>query len=187
MVIVDPDGEIAGNGIVPHASIGDARRVRVATDSKLGDAMLEAVKNHTPDTVVIDEIGGAGEVAAAKSIAQRGVSLVASAHGQCLADILREPALRMLLGGVGTAVVGDTAQMARGLARKTTLERPHPSHFTMLIEVVRVGEVVIHHSVNEAVDDLLAGQLPHADHRSRDPDTGCVSSVFRQISESNKF
>src|SRR5690348_3236568 len=167
VVVVDTSNEIAGDGDVPHPGIGRARRMQVARTAAQHQVMIEAVENHMPEVVVIDEIGTALEAEAARTIAERGVQLVGTAHGRTLDNLLVNPTLSDLVGGIGTVTLGDEEARRRG-TQKTVLERKAPPTFDVLVEHESWRHVVVHRDVAAAVDDLLRGQAPTAELRERD-------------------
>jgi stage III sporulation protein SpoIIIAA len=174
VVVVDTSNEIAGDGDVPHPGIGRARRMQVARTAAQHQVMIEAVENHMPEVVVIDEIGTALEAEAARTIAERGVQLVGTAHGRTLDNLLVNPTLADLVGGVGTVTLGDEEARRRG-TQKTVLERKAPPTFDVLVEQESWRRVIIHHDVAGAVDEILRGHPPTAEQRERD-DEGQVTS-----------
>jgi len=167
VVVVDTSNEIAGDGDVPHPGIGRARRLQVARPAAQHATMIEAVENHMPEVIVIDEIGTELEAAAARTIAERGVQLVGTAHGRTLDNLLANPTLADLVGGVQAVTLGDEEARRRG-TQKTVLERKAPPTFDVLVEQESWQRVTVHKDVAEAVDDLLRGQAPMAELRERD-------------------
>jgi stage III sporulation protein SpoIIIAA len=165
VVVVDTSNEIAGEGIIPHACIGKARRMMVPHRDRQHEIMREAVQNHNPDVVIIDEIGDHYEVAAAKTIAQRGVALVGTAHGTCLDSILKNPELNPLVGGIQAVILGDTTVRQTNSTKKTQLERKGAPCFTTLIELVGPSKWRIHKNVAKSVDCLLNGKKPETELR----------------------
>jgi stage III sporulation protein SpoIIIAA len=174
VVVVDTSNEIAGDGDVPHPGIGRARRMQVARTAAQHQVMIEAVENHMPEVVVIDEIGTALEAEAARTIAERGVQLVGTAHGRTLDNLLVNPTLSDLVGGIGTVTLGDEEARRRG-TQKTVLERKAPPTFDVLVEQESWRRVVVHRDVAAAVDDILRGHPPSAEQRERD-EAGHVTS-----------
>jgi stage III sporulation protein SpoIIIAA len=168
VVVVDTSNEIAGDGDVPHPGIGHARRMPVADPSLQHNVMIEAVENHMPQVIVIDEIGTEAEAVAARTIAERGVQLIGTAHGQTLANILKNPTLSDLLGGIQAVTLSDEEARRRG-TRKSVLERKAPPTFDVLIEIVDRGRLAIHRNVAEVVDALLRGYQPQPEIRERGP------------------
>ncbi|MBM2810475.1 MAG: hypothetical protein HW416_1234, partial [Chloroflexi bacterium] len=134
VVIVDTSNEIAGDGDIPHPAIGRARRMQVSTPSMQHQIMIEAVENHMPEVIVIDEIGNELEAAAARTIAERGVQLVATAHGNTLDNLIMNPTLSDLIGGIQTVTLGDEEARRRG-TQKSVLERKAPPTFDVLVEI----------------------------------------------------
>ncbi|MGM0411996.1 MAG: R3H domain-containing nucleic acid-binding protein [Pseudomonadota bacterium] len=165
VVIVDTAGEIAGDGDVPHPAIGSARRMPVADPRQQDRVMIEAVENHMPEAIIVDEIGTEAEARAARTIAERGVQLVATAHGHSLENLLRNPVLDDLVGGVQTVILGDDEARARG-GQKTVQERRGPPAFTAVVEIVERGELRLHPDTGRAVDRLLAGRAPRWEART---------------------
>lgn len=156
VIIVDTSNEIAGDGDVPHPGIGNARRMQVMVPELQHAVMIEAVENHMPEVVVVDEIGVQEETYAARTIAERGVQLVATAHGNTLENLLLNPTLSDLVGGIHAVTLGDEEAKKRG-TQKTVLERKAPSTFDMVIEIKDRDTLVIHDKVNEVVDQMLRG------------------------------
>ncbi len=167
VVVVDTSNEIAGDGDVPHPGIGRARRMQVAHPSAQHAVMIEAVENHMPEVIIIDEIGTELEAAAARTIAERGVQLVGTAHGRTLENLLVNPTLSDLVGGIQTVTLGDEEARRRG-TQKTVLERKAPPTFDVLVEQQSWREVIVHPDVAAAVDDLLRGRVPTVEQRTRD-------------------
>lgn len=169
VVIVDTSNEIAGDGDIPHPGIGRARRMQVPTPSQQHAVMIEAVENHMPEVIVIDEIGTALETEAARTIAERGVQLVATAHGTSLDNLLVNPTLTDLVGGIQTVTLGDDEARRRG-TQKTILERKAPPTFDVLVEMQDRQRLIVHRDVTETVDGLLRGQPVLIEARSRRED-----------------
>ena len=156
VVIVDTSNEIAGDGDIPHPSIGRSRRMQVKTPEKQHSVMIEAVENHMPEVIVIDEIGTELEAEASRTIAERGVQLVATAHGNTLHNLILNPTLSDLIGGIETVTLGDIEARRRG-SQKTVLERTSPPTFEILVEIQGWNELIIHENVSDVVDTLLRG------------------------------
>ncbi|HEV2125003.1 MAG TPA: AAA family ATPase, partial [Chloroflexota bacterium] len=169
VVIVDTSNEIAGDGDIPHPGIGRARRMQVPTPTQQHAVMIEAVENHMPEVIVIDEIGTALEAEAARTIAERGVQLVGTAHGNMLENLLMNPTLSDLVGGIQPVTLGDEEARRRG-TQKTVLERKGPPTFDVLVEMQDRQHVVVHRDVSETVDALLRGFPAAVELRSRRPD-----------------
>ncbi len=168
VVVVDTSNEIGGDGDIPHAGIGHARRMQVADASLQHDVMVEAVENHMPEVVVIDEIGTEKEALAARTIAERGVQLIGTAHGKTLENLLMNPTLSDLVGGISTVTLSDEEARRRG-TRKTVLERKAPPTFEVLIEINDRNRLSVYQNVAETVDALLRGYQPQAEVRQRMP------------------
>ena len=169
VVVVDTSNEIAGDGDIPHPAIGHARRMQVATPEQQHAVMIEAVENHMPEVIVIDEIGTEAEAFAARTIAERGVQLVATAHGNSLENLLMNPTLCDLVGGIQAVTLSDEEARRRG-TQKTVLERKAPPTFDVVIEIVEVDKLAIHHDVAKVVDRLLRGTPPRPEIRIRNPE-----------------
>ncbi len=154
VVIVDTSNEIAGDGDIPHPAIGRARRMQVADPSFQHEVMIEAVENHMPEVIIIDEIGRQLEAEAARTIAERGVQLVGTAHGVTLENLLINPTLADLVGGIDSVTLSDEEARRRG-TQKTVLERRAPPTFDVLVEIQDRQTFTVHHDVARAVDILL--------------------------------
>jgi stage III sporulation protein SpoIIIAA len=167
VVIVDTSNEIGGDGDVAHPAVGRARRMQVAKPSLQHEVMIEAVENHNPEAVVIDEIGRELEAEAARTIAERGVQLIGTAHGNTLENLLLNPTLSDLVGGIESVTLSDEEARRRG-TQKTVLERRSPPTFDVLIEIQTRDRLAVHQDVAEAVDALLRGYPQPPELRSRD-------------------
>jgi len=157
VIIVDTSNEIAGDGDIPHPAIGHARRMQVTTPTMQHSVMIEAVENHMPEVIVIDEIGTELEAQAARTIAERGVQLVGTAHGNTLDNLMMNPTLSDLIGGIQSVTLGDDEAKRRG-TQKSILERKSPPTFDIVVEILAWDKVAIHPDVGQAVDALLRGQ-----------------------------
>ena len=169
VVVVDTSNEIAGDGDIPHPAIGHARRMQVTTPELQHAVMIEAVENHMPEVIVIDEIGTEAEAFAARTIAERGVQLVATAHGNSLENLLMNPTLSDLVGGIQAVTLSDE-EARRRRTQKTVLERKAPPTFEAVIEIMEVDRLAIHHDVANVVDRLLRGTPPRPEIRVRNPE-----------------
>lgn len=169
VVIVDTSNEIGGDGDVPHPAVGRARRMQVAMPSLQHEVMIEAVENHNPEVIVIDEIGRELEAAAARTIAERGVQLIGTAHGNTLENLLLNPTLSDLVGGIESVTLSDEEARRRG-TQKTVLERRSAPTFDVLIEIQTRDRLAVHLDVAEAVDSLLRGYPLPSEVRSRGTD-----------------
>ncbi|MFC1864483.1 R3H domain-containing nucleic acid-binding protein [Chloroflexota bacterium] len=158
VIIVDTSNEIAGDGDIPHPAIGHARRMQVTTPNKQHAVMIEAVENHMPEVIVIDEIGTELEAQAARTIAERGVQLIGTAHGNTLENLIMNPTLCDLIGGIQSVTLGDEEAKRRG-TQKSILERIAPPTFNIVVEIQGWDRVAIHPDVGLAVDTVLRGQL----------------------------
>ena len=175
VVVVDTSNEIAGDGDIPHPGIGRARRMQVARTAEQHAVMIEAVENHMPQVIVIDEIGTELEAAAARTIAERGVQLVATAHGNSLGNLLVNPTLSDLVGGIQTVTLGDE-EARRRHTQKSILERKAPPTFDVVVEQQSWQELVVHRDVADTIDSMLRGQAVIAEERTRDEETGRVTA-----------
>jgi stage III sporulation protein SpoIIIAA len=169
VIIVDTSNEIGGDGDIPHPAIGRARRMQVATPTMQHSVMIEAVENHMPEVIVIDEIGTELEALAARTIAERGVQLIATAHGNSLENLMLNPTLSDLIGGIQTVTLGDEEARRRG-TQKSVLERKAPPTFDVVVEIQNWSRVAVHESVADVVDALLRGQPRAASVRYRNDD-----------------
>ena len=167
VVIVDTSNEIAGDGDIPHPGIGRSRRMQVRTPALQHAVMIEAVENHMPQCIVIDEIGTELEAVAARTIAERGVQLVGTAHGSNIDSLLVNPTLNDLLGGIQTVTLSDEEARRRG-TQKSVLERKSPPTFDVLIEIQERDRVVVHAPLAETVDEALRGRVRPPQLRTRD-------------------
>ncbi len=166
VVVVDTSNEIAGDGDIPHPAIGHARRMQVPEPNLQHAVMIEAVENHMPEVIVIDEIGTEAEAYAARTIAERGVQLIGTAHGNSLENLLMNPTLSDLVGGIQAVTLSDEEARRRG-TQKTVLERKAPPTFDVVIEIMEVDKLAIHHDVQTTVDQLLRGIPPRPEIRIR--------------------
>ncbi|MDQ2933953.1 MAG: AAA family ATPase [Chloroflexota bacterium] len=184
VIVVDTSNEIAGDGDIPHPGIGDARRMQVRTPTEQHAVMIEAVENHMPEVIVIDEIGTELEAAAARTIAERGVQLVGTAHGNTLDNLMLNPTLSDLVGGIQTVTLGDEEARRRG-TQKTVLERKAPPTFDVLVEIVERDRVIVHRNVAETVDAILRGHMVPPELRWRDEkgDVHAATKYDYRISE----
>jgi stage III sporulation protein SpoIIIAA len=171
VIIVDTSNEIAGDGDIPHPAIGSARRMQVARPQEQHNVMIEAVENHMPEVIVIDEIGTELEAQAARTIAERGVQLVGTAHGNTLDNLMANPTLSDLVGGIQSVTLGDEEARRRG-TQKSILERKAPPTFPVVVEIQNWDRVAIHVSVADTVDALLRGYKLPAQVRELDHDGG---------------
>lgn len=167
VVVVDTSNEIAGDGDIPHPGIGLARRMQVAKHDLQHEVMIEAVQNHMPEVIVVDEIGTEKEAYAARTIAERGVQLIATAHGNTLENLLMNPTLSDLVGGVQVVTLSDEEARKRR-TQKTILERKAPPTFDVIIEIQEKDQLAIHYRVDEVIDMLLRGITPKPEVRVRD-------------------
>jgi len=167
VVIVDTSNEIGGDGDVPHPAVGRARRMQVAMPSLQHEVMIEAVENHNPEAIIIDEIGRELEAAAARTIAERGVQLIGTAHGNNLENLLLNPTLSDLVGGIESVTLSDEEARRRG-TQKTVLERRSPPTFDVLIEIQTRDRMAVHPDVAASVDALLRGYPLPPEIRSRE-------------------
>src|SRR3990170_2269215 len=167
VVIVDTSNEIGGDGDVPHPAIGRARRMQVREPVLQHEVMIEAVENHNPEVIVIDEIGRELEAVAARTIAERGVQLIGTAHGNSLENLLLNPTLSDLIGGIESVTLSDEEARRRG-TQKTVLERRAAPTFDVLIEIQDRERMAVHHDVAAAVDSMLRGRPLPSELRGHD-------------------
>ena len=168
VMIVDTSNEIGGDGDIPHPAVGRARRMQVPTPSMQHAVMIEAVENHMPEVIVIDEIGTELEAAAARTIAERGVQLVATAHGNTLENLMMNPTLSDLIGGIQSVTLSDEEARRRG-TQKSVLERKAPPTFDVVVEIQNWSHVAVHENVSEVIDATLRGQPTLPTVRRRGP------------------
>ncbi len=178
VVIIDTSNEIAGDGDIPHPAIGRARRMQVARPELQHQVMIEAVENHMPEVIVIDEIGTELEALAARTIAERGVQLVGTAHGNALENLIKNPTLSDLVGGIQAVTLGDDEARRRG-SQKTVLERKAPPTFAIAVEMVERQKWIVHEDTAQTIDSLLRGIQPASQVRTVD-DSGEVSIIDRE-------
>lgn len=176
VIIIDTSNEIAGDGDVPHPAIGGSRRMQVSHPDLQHAVMIEGVENHTPEVIVIDEIGTEQEASAARTIAERGVQLIGTAHGNALENLLKNPTLVDLVGGIQTVTLGDDEARRRG-TQKTVLERAAQPTFEICVEIIDRQTLAVHRNVSESVDQLLRGWKIHPEIRRRDESTGSFAVV----------
>jgi stage III sporulation protein SpoIIIAA len=167
VVVVDTSNEIAGDGDIPHPGIGRARRMQVRTPELQHAVMIEAVENHMPEVIVIDEIGTELEAAAARTIAERGVQLIGTAHGNNLDNLMLNPTLSDLIGGIQSVTLGDE-EARRRRTQKSVLERKAPPTFDVVVEIQSRDRVMVHPDVADTVDALLRGDPIAPEMRWRD-------------------
>ncbi|MCM1010861.1 MAG: Flp pilus assembly complex ATPase component TadA [Fusobacterium sp.] len=156
VIVVDTSNEIAGDGDTPHPAIGHARRMQVRQPEFQKDIMIEAVENHTPEVIVVDEIGTEEEAQAARTIAERGVMLIATAHGNTLENLIKNPTLSDLVGGIQSVTLGDDEARRRS-CQKTVLEREKQPTFDIVIEILDRNTLAVYKNTSEAVDYILRG------------------------------
>ncbi len=196
VIIVDTSNEIAGDGDIPHPAIGHARRMQVTTPAKQHAVMIEAVENHMPEVIVIDEIGTELEAQAARTIAERGVQLIGTAHGNTLENLMMNPTLSDLIGGIQTVTLGDEEAKRRG-TQKSILERTSQPTFDIVVEILGWDKVAIHPDVSQAVDAILRGQPLDSEIRwldengevkieKRPPETTARTRRSRQLVKKNE-
>ena len=164
VVVVDTSNEIAGDSDIPHPAIGRARRMQVPHVEQQHAVMIEAVENHMPEVVVIDEIGNEAEALAARTIAERGVQLIGTAHGNTLDNLLQNPTLNDLVGGIHAVTLSDEEARHRG-TQKTVLERKAPPTFEVVVEMIEQDKLAVHHDLAAVVDRMLRGIEPSPEIR----------------------
>jgi stage III sporulation protein SpoIIIAA len=175
VIVVDTSNEIAGDADIPHPAIGGARRMQVPAPRLQHQVMIEAVENHMPEVIVIDEIGTDLEAAAARTIAERGVHLIATAHGTTFENLIMNPTLSDLVGGAQSVILSDEEARRRG-TQKAILERRAPPTFDVLVEIQAFNRVAVHRDVGAAVDAVLGGSPVYPEVRELDAD-GAVRVV----------
>jgi stage III sporulation protein AA len=181
VVIVDTSNEIGGDGDIPHPAVGHARRMQVRQPNLQHEVMIEAVENHNPEVIIIDEIGRELEAEAARTIAERGVQLIGTAHGNTLDNLLLNPTLSDLVGGIESVTLSDEEARRRG-TQKTVLERRAPPTFDVLIEIQERERLIVHHDVAMSVDNLLRGRSVETELRYCD-ESGAVQCIMQQSAE----
>ncbi len=199
VVVVDTSNEIAGDGDTPHPAIGKARRMQVRQPEFQKDIMIEAVENHTPEVIVVDEIGTEAEAQAARTIAERGVMLIATAHGNSLENLIKNPTLSDLVGGVQSVTLGDD-EAKRRQSQKTVLEREKQPTFDIVIEIIDRNTLAVYKDTAEAVDYILRGwpirpEIRKVDQEYKPEDLTTISGqinhleqkILPQASDSLKF
>lgn len=169
VIVIDTSNEIAGDGDIPHPGIGSARRMQVPRPDRQHAVMIEAVENHMPEVIIVDEIGTEAEAAAARTIAERGVQLIGTAHGNTLENLIMNPILSDLVGGVQTVTLGDDEARRRGTT-KTVNERKAPPTFDILVEMADRNEVIVHKNTGVAVDTILRGYQARGEKRQQTED-----------------
>ncbi len=169
VIVVDTSNEIAGDGDVPHPAIGRARRMQVRHVAQQHDVMIEAVENHMPEVIVIDEIGRTEESMAARTIAERGVQLIATVHGNTLDNLIANPSMSDLVGGIQSVTLGDE-EARRRRTQKTVLERKNPPTFDVVIEMIERDRIAVRRPVSDVVDAILRGREAPPEIRWRGED-----------------
>lgn len=185
VVIVDTSNEIGGDGDVAHPAIGRARRMQVSHPERQHEVMIEAVENHNPEVIVIDEIGRELEARAARTIAERGVQLIGTAHGNALENLMLNPVLSDLIGGIESVTLSDEEAKRRG-TQKTVLERRAPPTFEILVELQARDRMVIHEDVATSVDGMLRNRPGAVELRTRD-DKGNIRREMVQPSVESRL
>ena len=166
VIIIDTSNEIAGDGDIPHPGIGNARRMQVSQVERQHAVMIEAVENHMPEVIIVDEIGTEAEAVAARTIAERGVQLIGTAHGNTLENLVKNPTLSDLVGGVQVVTLSDD-EARRRRTTKTVSERRASPTFDIVVEMVDRDELIVHPDTAAAVDMLLRGRAPRGEHREQ--------------------
>ena len=186
VIIIDTSNEIAGDGDLPHPSIGKARRMQVLSPQNQHEVMIEAVENHMPEVIIIDEIGTEFEATAARTIAERGVRLIGTAHGNALENLIKNPTITDLIGGIQYVTLGDEEAKRRG-STKSILERKAPPTFQVAVEIHDPKTWVIHDNIEHSVDLLLRGQNPSLQKRQlvQSPNTHIQCEINFNNKETN--
>lgn len=187
VIIIDTSNEIAGDGDLPHPSIGKSRRMQVSSTKNQHEIMIEAVENHMPEIIIIDEIGTELEATAARTIAERGVQLIGTAHGNTLENLIKNPTITDLIGGIQHVTLGDEEAKRRGSA-KSILERKTPPTFDIAVEIHDSQTWIIHDNIENSVDLLLKGQNPLLQKRNltNDQDVNINCEISYNKEESHK-
>lgn len=182
VVIVDTSNEIAGDNDIPHVAVGQSRRLQVKNSSLQHQSLVEAVENHMPEVIIIDEIGTETEALSARTIAERGVKLIGTAHGNCLENLIKNPTLMDLIGGIQSVTLSDQEAKNRN-TKKSVLERKFSSTFDLIIEINSLQSWTIYENVEESVDLLLKGETPRAQIRGlKDKAVYNITSNLTQLS-----
>nr|ARW68327.1 hypothetical protein [Chondria sp. (in: red algae)] len=181
VVIIDTSNEIAGDGDVPHPAIGRARRMQVSKPELQHQVMIEAVENHMPEVIIIDEIGTELEVLAARTIAERGVQLVGTAHGNYLQSVIKNPTLSDLIGGIQYVTLGDEEAKRRG-SQKSILERKTVPAFQVAVEIHERNVCIVHEKVDKFVDLILQGSVFSLERRKLNHDGSISIECFNSNS-----
>ncbi len=147
VVVCDTSNEIGGDGQVPHPAIGRSRRLQVPSPEAQPRVLLEALVNHWPDVLVVDEIGYRGDAEVVATIARRSVQVLATAHGRSLHDVLFNPALADLVGGL---------HCADGTGKRPRWVRAGLPVVGAVAELLRPETFVLHHDVAASCDRILA-------------------------------
>ncbi|MBI1919965.1 MAG: single-stranded DNA-binding protein [Geobacter sp.] len=166
VVIIDTSNEIGGDGDIPHPGIGSARRMQVPRPDRQHAVMIEAVENHMPEVIIVDEIGTEAEASAARTIAERGVQLIGTAHGTSLENLINNPTLSDLVGGVQVVTLSDEEARRRRTTKTVSERRAHPT-FDIVVEMVDRQEVIVHKDTAVAVDTILRGRAPRGERREQ--------------------
>ncbi len=166
VIVVDTSNEIGGDGDIPHSGIGSARRMQVSSPDRQHAVMIEAVENHMPQVIIVDELGTEEEAAAARTIAERGVQLIATAHGHTLQNLIKNPTLVDLIGGIQSVILGDDEAKLRG-TQKTVLERKTYPTFDCLVEIRDRNTSAIYHNLASVIDAYLRGEESAPEIRQR--------------------
>jgi stage III sporulation protein SpoIIIAA len=178
VVLIDTSNEIAGDGDIPHPAIGRSRRMQVRTPAEQHAVMIEAVENHMPEVIIIDEISTEAEADAARTIAERGVQLIGTAHGNSIENLILNPSLNDLVGGIESVTLGDEEAKRRG-TQKSVLERKSPPTFDIAVEIQDRYQLAIHIDVADVVDQYLRGKMPAPEIRMID-EQGNVKKIKDQ-------
>ncbi len=186
VIIIDTSNEIAGDGDIPHSGIGSARRMQVSRVERQHAVMIEAVENHMPEVIIIDEIGTEAEAVAARTIAERGVQLIGTAHGNTLENLVKNPVLSDLVGGVQVVTLSDE-EARRRRTTKTVSERRALPTFDIVVEMVDREEVIVHPDTAAAVDKLLRGGTIHGERREQSGDGQIHVRLHEEKSEQMLF
>lgn len=165
VVIIDTANEIAGDSDIPHIGIGRARRMQVSKSENQHHVMKEAIENHMPQVIIVDEIGTELEALTARTMAEKGVQFIGTAHGNSLENLIKNPVLSELIGGIQSVTLSDDEARRRG-TQKTVLERKTLPAFQVAIELNDKNFWTIHETLEDSIDNFLQGLQPKLQTRT---------------------
>jgi stage III sporulation protein SpoIIIAA len=184
VVIIDTSNEIAGDSDIPHSGIGRSRRMQVSRAELQHSVMVEAVENHMPEVIIVDEIGTELEVLAARTISERGVQLVGTVHGNCLENLIKNPTLTDIVGGIQNVILSDEEAKRRG-TQKNILERKASPAFHIAVEINQKDNWFVHENIAQSVDFLLQKQSPYL--QARVLGNHNKVSIYQKVLEESKM